>query len=135
MVQKKKKIDQTSRKVRTREAISKKYSEKIREGKETQFFDWLREKVKYYCQDPALNKTQQFERRRKLSSHLKIKESTLKGAYLYGQNKENIYKAALYIGVIAEKPLMQFLECYPAIVSELKSLPPWLREFYSNVKK
>ena len=124
-----------NKKVTKRESISKKYSERIKRGKETQFFEWLREKIRYHCHDPALTKAQQSDRRQKLVAHLGIKESTLKGQYLYGQNKEGIYKAALYIGVVSERHLIQFLESYPATVDDLDSFQPWLKEFYTDFKK
>jgi hypothetical protein len=118
-----------------RTAASKRFQKRTSDGEETLFFEWLRERVKFYCQDPSVSKKEQIERREELSEHLGIQVTTLKGQYLYGQNKENIYKAAIYIGAIDENVLMNFIECYPSIVDDLNALPEYQRKFYKNFRK
>lgn len=123
------------KKVTKREAVSKRHALKISKGEETKFFDSLRRKVEFYCKDPSLSKKDQQERRKELADHLGISLDTLKALYLYGSNKENVYKAAIFIQAIDEDILMRFLDSYPMLVDDLNELPVYLRSFFSNFQK
>ncbi len=123
------------KKPKKRVSISQRHAERVASGKETKFFEWLREKLYSYCKDDSISKKEQLARREELASHLEITTTALKASYLYGQNKENVYKGAVYIGAIDEEILVSFIESYPALSEDLKSVPTYLKEFYSNFKK
>ena len=117
-----------------RKSIAQKHAERVASGKETKFFEWLRTEVLAYCKDDSISKPEQFERRKELAKHLEIAPSALKASYLYGQNKENIYKAAVFIGAIKEETLLNYIKSYPALTSDLSSLPQYEIDFYTNFR-
>ncbi|MCP4912816.1 MAG: hypothetical protein GY909_06835 [Oligoflexia bacterium] len=117
-----------------RKSIAQKHAERVASGKETEFFEWLRTEVLAYCKDDSIPKQDQYKRRAKIAAHLDIAQSALKASYLYGQNKENIYKAAVFIGIINEKMLLNYIKSYPALNKDLSSLPQYEIDFYTNFR-